>query len=260
MKWKAPFQSEVLIRWWRIFCPSAPRHSGSHGSSPFPTAAAHDAQMKQRYSWLPSMNIKTWTCCPGHSISRSGQCVRVCARVWEPVQLLPCLSSQPRLRARLKQRLKANQVTADGVRTGLCVSVSACVCLKEKKGQNRRPVWPCLCRCVLTLFPWCHSEVAGTCSRVGVGALGGGVRTCRPRRGGPVFQQRVCFHRPSCYADFFCEKSKKALSTRLTETSNDDCLSCNDNCRGHRQVGKGSLLNSHQYTEYCFYAKSIQLV
>ena len=64
---------------------------------------------------------------PSRSISRSGGvCDSVCER-----KLLPCLSNQARLRAWLKQRLRANRVTADGVRTAAartCVCVCLCAC------------------------------------------------------------------------------------------------------------------------------------
>jgi len=115
----------------------------SHTHSPFPTAAVCEIQMKQRYSWLLSMNIKTWTSCPGHSISHSGQCVCGCVPVCVCVllfvcecKLLPCLSSQPQLRARLKHQLKANQVTADGVRTR---AVHSLVCVFEEKRELKSP-------------------------------------------------------------------------------------------------------------------------
>lgn len=65
---------------------------------------------------------------PSRSISRSGGvCDSVCER-----KLLPCLSNQARLRARLKQRLRANRVTADGVRTAATrTSARVCVCVCE---------------------------------------------------------------------------------------------------------------------------------
>lgn len=64
----------------------------SHTHSPFPTASVCEVQMKQKYSWLHSLSIKTWTSCPGHSISHSGQCVCFCVWVW--VQTI-ALSEQP---------------------------------------------------------------------------------------------------------------------------------------------------------------------
>lgn len=63
----------------------------------------------------------------------------VCVSVCEcECKLLPCLSSQPQLRARLKHRLKANQVTADGVRTGAVHSL-VCVCEEERNCSNHPP-------------------------------------------------------------------------------------------------------------------------
>lgn len=97
-------------------------------------------------------------------------CVSVCE-----CKLLPCLSSQPQLRARLKHRLKANQVTADGVRTGavhslVCVSVCVCVCVRkrERSTQPSKHLYVNVYAgvaaknrtCYLTVFPWCHSTVA----------------------------------------------------------------------------------------------------
>lgn len=164
-------------RAWRTVNIQSCAAADSHTHSPFPTASVCEVQMKQRYSWLLSMSIKTWTYCPGHSISHSGQCVCVSVCVGE-CKLLPCLSSQPQLRARLKHRLKANQVTADGVRIRAVHSlVCVCVCVKQRKSWNHLSICQCVYRCVaenksccLTLFPWWHWQIVrcSMCTTTGV--------------------------------------------------------------------------------------------